>query len=946
MTPERYRQLNALADAAQPMAPDRRAAFLREACGSDHELRAQIEAMIEGESGATDFLDKPLLEELAGDMAARPTQRNLAGSRIRHYEVMSRLGAGGIGEVWLARDGNLKREVALKLLSPRFAGDPNYVRRFQQEARAASSLNHPNIVTVYEIGETEGVLFIAQERVAGETIRERLMRGPMDIGEILEIAIQAAAALGAAHSAGVVHRDIKPENMMIRPDGLVKVLDFGLARFVERPTATGSSALDSCSVPGFVLGTVRYMSPEQARGLPVDGRSDIFSMGVMLYEMAAGSPPFSGLTPTDTLAAILSNDPPPLSRYARSIPARFERIVRRCLAKDPPARYATAEELRDELKRLSVPVGGAARPWKWQVPFAVACAVLSMVLAFIYLQRDRKLPTASPFNSMQITRLETRSDPEDVALSGDGKLLAYVAGEGAGQNIRIRNASDATEAVLVPTESGTHSGLVFSPDGAFLYYRRRAAEEIGDLYRTPLRGGASERVIGEVSGAAAVSPDGRRVAFVRLNPSSWEASLRVSNADGSGEFTVASVRRPRYFDQHGVAWSPDGRSIACFTGGAARYSDATFHLVEVRLADRSQHEITGASWMWPRSVAWSRVGDFLIVTAATHGTDGYQLWMVQHGSGAVTRLTNDLSNYDRVTIANDGKTLATVQRETSAGVWVAPTGDAGRTVRSGTAALHSTYVSIAWTPEERVIYSDAASGESTNLWVMDADGKNPRPLTSDRGDRDQVVMSRDGRYLVYKQAGNIWRMNADGGGVRRLTEGPLDVHPDVTADSRAVIYASYAEWSPGIGGEPTLWKVPIDGGKAEQISTQPASWPRVSADGKQIGCIYFPGKDPRFSAGRLAIMGLDGTGGFRFFDASPTEETLLSWSPAGKALDYIVNADNGGGIWMQPAGGGPSTRVASFGKDHLYAFAWSGNGRFACIRGTTTRGVVVLRNFH
>jgi serine/threonine protein kinase len=927
------------------MPPDRRAAFLREACGSDRELREQIEAMLEGESGAVDFLNKPLLEQLAGDMAARPAQRDLAGSRFRNYEVMSRLGAGGIGEVWLARDSNLKREVALKLLSPRFAGDPHHVRRFQQEARAASSLNHPNIVTVYEIGETEGVLFIAQERVAGETIRQRLMRGTMDFREILEIAIQTAAALGAAHSAGVVHRDIKPENVMIRPDGLVKVLDFGLARFVERPTGTGSASLDSCSVPGFVLGTVRYMSPEQARGLPVDGRSDIFSLGVMLYEMAAGSPPFSGLTPTDTLAAILANDPPPLSRHARGIPARFERLVQRCLAKDPAARYASAEELRDELKRLTVPAGEAARPWKWQVSIAAACCAMLAVLGFSYLRRDPKLP-ASPFNSMQITRLETRSEPEDVALSPDGKLLAYVANDGAGQNIRIRNSSDSTETVAVRTESGQHSGLVFSPDNAFLYYRRRAAEEIGDLYRVPLRGGASERVIGEVSGAGALSPDGRRVAFVRLNPSSWEASLHVSNTDGSGEFTLATVRRPRYFDEHGVAWSPDGRSIACFTGGAARYSEATFHLVEVSLADRSRREITAASWMWPRSVAWSRAGDVLIVTAATRGTDGYQLWMAQHGNGAVTRLTNDLTNYDRVTIANDGKTLATVQRETSAGVWVAPAGDAAHAVRAGAVALHSTHVSVAWTPEERLVYSDAAGGDSSNLWVMDADGRNQRPLTMDRGSREQVVMSRDGRYLVYKQAGNIWRMGADGGGVRRLTEGPLDVHPDVTPDGRAVIYASYAEWSPGIGGEPTLWRVPMDGGKAEEITRQPASWPRVSGDGKQVGCIYFPGKDPRFSAGRLAIMGLDGTGGFRFFEVSPTEETLLAWSPVGKALDYIVNADSGGSIRRQPSDGSPPTRVASFGKDHVYAFAWSKNGRFACIRGTTTRGVVLIENFH
>jgi serine/threonine protein kinase len=844
----------------------------------------------------------------------------------------------------LARDLNLNREIALKLLSPRFAGDPYHMRRFQQEARAASTLNHPNIITVYEIGKSEGVLFIAQERVVGETIRQRLANRPMPLKEILAIGTQAAAALGAAHSAGVVHRDIKPENVMLRPDGLVKVLDFGLARFVQGPAATPGRTSETVSLPGFVLGTVRYMSPEQARGLAVDHRSDIFSLGVMLYEMAAGLPPFSGSTPTDTMAAILTDDPAPLSRHAPDVPAEFERVVRRCLEKDRAARYASADALKEDLLRLAEkPRSDAApsRDWRWIAAASIALAALGAG----YFLSGRK-PPATSFNSMQITRVPTRGEAVDAAISHDGKLLAYVVNEGSGQSIWIRNSTGSSESAAVPPEPGEHSGLAFARDESFLYYRRRGAEDSGDLYRVPVKGGLPERVMGEVSGSVALSPDGKRLAFVRLKPSTWEASLVVSNTDGSGESTVAKLRRPYYFDQHSVAWSPDGRAIACFAGAAARYSDAVFHLVEVRLADRSQRWITNKTWVWPQAVAWAPKGDFLIATAASRGDDAYQLWMVAHDNGAVTRLTNDLSDYGPVTLTNDEKSLATVQSETSAAIWIAPGGDSSRAVRVSTVPLRSRIVTVAWTPQGRILYSDP-TGDYRNLWLTDPDGGNRQRLTSGPGNKDQVVMKRGGRYIVYKQAGNIWRMDADGTHARQLTYGSLDVHPDITADGRSVVYASFADWSPAVGGEPTLWKVPIDGGTAVEISQQPSSFPVASADGKRLGCIYFPGKDPRFSADHIATLALDGTGVFRIFDASPSlsDQTPLAWSPDGKSLDYLVNAGGTGNIWRQPTVGGPPTQLTRFGAEELYTFSWSRDGRLACVRGTTTRGVVLIENF-
>jgi serine/threonine protein kinase len=943
VTPERYRQVNALTDVALQMRPDQRGAFLNEACGSDIELRKQIEALIVGDSASGNFLKKPLLEVLAGDLLARPAQRELVGRRIENYEVLSRLGAGGIGEVWLARDLKLDREIALKLLAPKFAGDPYHVRHFQQEARAASALNHPNIITVYEIGETDGAMFIAEERVTGETIREQLARGPIALRQTLDIGMQIAAALGAAHAAGVVHRDIKPENAMVRLDGLVKVLDFGLARFVERPVNRSGTALESGSLPGLVLGTVRYMSPEQARGLPVDNRSDLFSLGVMLYEMAAGMPPFSGTTPTDTIAAILTSDPAPLSRYMRDVPAEFEHIVRRCMAKDPAARYASAEDLKAELTQLAGRLARRAAPLKPWFIVAAASAILG-ALATGYLLMNRKEPLEASFNSMQFTRLTTHGDALDAALSHNGKLLAYIASDESGQSLWIKNAAESSETAIVPAEPGQHSGVTFSTDDTFVYYRLRNAEGIGDLYRVSVNGGMPKRIVGGVSSAAALSPDGRHIAFVRLDPGNWEDSLIVSTADGGSAVTLATRRRPQYFDEHSVTWSPDSRYIACFAGEGARYSESASHLVEVRLADGRQRAMSPQLWAWPRSVAWSAKGDVLVVTAATRGDDIFQLWTVRANSGAVNRLTNDLNNYDHVTLADDGNSLITVESETSAGIWIGAGGDPTRFVPIGATPLRSRNISVAWTPDGRIVYSNP-TGDYRNLSLMDTDGRNRKLLTSGDGNKDQIVMSRDGRYIVYKRNGNIWRMDADGTHANPLTHGALDVHPDVSADGRSVIYASFKDWSPAIGAEPSLWRIPIDGGHAVEVSPQPTSYPRESPDGRRLGCIYFPGKDPRLSADQLAVLALDGSKAFTIFESSPSEDTPIAWSPGAKALDYVVNVRGVGNIWRQPLTGAPSTPVTRFEAEELFAFAWSTGGRLACVRGTTVRSVLLIKNF-
>src|SRR5713226_501055 len=369
MKPERWRQIDELLQSALACASGERPAFLAQACAGDEPLRREVESLIASHEHAENFLEAPM-SQIAAELFVNDQTSLSKGQSIGSYEIAALLGAGGMGEVYLAEDTRLRRKVALKLLPDYFTADANRLHRFEQEARSASSLNHPNIVTIYEIGQADGHHFIATEFIDGVTLHERMTTSPsraardespvtssrMKLSEALDVAVQVAEALAAAHSANIVHRDIKPENIMIRRDGYVKVLDFGLAKLTERSPAT----IDTEAVtrvlaktnPGMVLGTVQYMSPEQARGLPVDERTDIWSLGVVLYEMAAGRLPFEGETTTDVILSVVEREPPPLAQYSREVPAQLERIVNKALRKNRKERYQTVKDLGLDLKSL------------------------------------------------------------------------------------------------------------------------------------------------------------------------------------------------------------------------------------------------------------------------------------------------------------------------------------------------------------------------------------------------------------------------------------------------------------------------------------------------------------------------------------------------------------------------------------------------------------------
>jgi serine/threonine protein kinase/TolB-like protein len=346
----RWQQVEGLFLAAVELPPGDRAAFLDEHCEGDPELRAEIESLVQSADMAPEFLDRPILDSVK-KIAEEPPSTLAAHTRVAEYEIMSLLGAGGMGQVYLARDARLRRQVAVKILSPQLTRNDQALRRFEHEAQSASALNHPNILTIFEFGESNGIHFMVSELVEGQTLRERLAAGTISVPEALDIASQVAGALCVAHEAGIIHRDIKPENIIIRPDGLVKLLDFGIAKLAENHVLhpTAGSAL---TIAGLVMGTLKYMSPEQARGITIDRRTDIYSLGAVLYEMLAGREPFQGATTSDLIAEILKSDPPPLEGPAPNVYPELQSILGKAMCKDRSARYQTIGELSRDLLRL------------------------------------------------------------------------------------------------------------------------------------------------------------------------------------------------------------------------------------------------------------------------------------------------------------------------------------------------------------------------------------------------------------------------------------------------------------------------------------------------------------------------------------------------------------------------------------------------------------------
>jgi eukaryotic-like serine/threonine-protein kinase len=880
------------------------------------------------------------------------------GTLLGHYKLIRRLGQGGMGVVFEAVDQKLGRHVAIKLLIETTHNDSSALERFWREARAASSVNHPGICTIHEINESAETPFIVMELMEGNSL-EKLYRGHvMPYTRLLEMGVQLADALDVAHRKGILHRDIKPSNIFVTNSGQVKILDFGLAKF-DSTSAEASTAVNTLTASGSTMGTVAYMSPEQARGEPLDTRSDLFSLGVVFYEMATARRPFVGATTAVVFDRILNESPVAPISLNPELPIEFESILNKALEKDRELRCQSAAELRADLKRLQRKSGSGsgptaqasgtsapASPSSAAVPRARKSRGLVVILAFLVVFAAagfvawRFWPRARPFTTISVSQITNVGTIEKIALSGDGRFLAEVKNDKSQRTLWVRNIATNTDTQILGSFGNEYMGIAFSPDGNYLYSVRGTSENaiMNTLYVMPVFGGTPRQLINNVDSIVSFSPDGSRFTYLTFTPERKDQSseIHIASKDGSNNQMVYATRE----EIGPPAWSPKGGRIAWMsTVGPAKFALQIFDIASKKLTTVAAPP--DISFWGLSNVAWTPDGLHLLTLYVRPHSDHAQIGMVTLPSGDFHPVTNDVNSYSELALPADGRTLATVLTNIDSSIaWYKPDGG----VSLSTTPLRITPDRIAWANEERLLFTVPRIDMG---WIDRATGE---VHTFDLGEivpGNYIAACGDGHILFSgfpKGATEAWvfRMDADGGNILQLASGGISPTPGCSSDGRKVYYfVEENEMS-----KASLWSVPLSGGTPRQILPQEATvYYAISPDGKLAGWTILDLPKARWNIFDLASghtvsqIPLD-TSDMANDDASP-----VRFSPDNRAAVYSILRNGGRTLLYQPLDSSASHPLLDPAQEAIPDFGWSPSGKqLALVRQKSSSDVVLIKD--
>jgi len=904
----------------------------------------------------------------------------MIGQTISHYQILSELGRGGMGVVYEAQDLRLRRRVALKFLPAELARDSTTLDRFMVEARAASALNHPNICTIYAVETADGQSFISMELLEGQSLDAKLATGPLPLDRLLDIGIQLADALDAAQAKGIVHRDIKPANIFVTPREQVKVLDFGLAK-LTRATEFAGETLATVSPPahltspGSTVGTIAYMSPEQARGEELDGRTDLFSLTAVIYQMATGTLPFAGNTSAVIFNGILEREPAPVTQLNPSLPPKLDEIVQKGLEKDRDLRYQTAADLRGDLKRLkrdadsgkkasqsaspsspAVPVTSAqpvsqtrsssaviaaAKQHKLQagITTLIVAAVIAAAGYGIYTFLSRSRPV--PFQNISVTKITDTGNATLAAISPDGKYITSVIRENGLASLWLRNVPTNSNTQVQPPADVYYLGLRFSPDGNYLFFERSEPGNPDEkfVYRVPLLGGTPQKLAEDMDSNISFSPDGRWFTFVRFNnPEAGNYRLIIRSTDTGEEKVLASgpIREGLYAPQ----WSPDGKVIAA---SAIQTSGPLVSLVALDAKTGARHAVFASNGILPGLTAWMPDGSGLLSLVQEKATNfnRRQISFISYPGGKYYPITRDPNSYSDLSIAADGRTASTVLSEEHWNFFVMPAGGRAEEAREVTSAESST--NFTWTRENQVITDQ---NNVLNLVNPETGVKSTVPMAQGEPSGNPSACS-DGQYVVldlgfHAGAGavNIWRMDAGGGNLMQLSHGKLDTSPACSPDNQWVYYVDQSN-------DRKLARVSINGGESRILSSLPIlSTFDVSPDGNwaAFATLEHTGEHRE----KLALVPLGSPGGqsnCKVADFQRFRFGLLHFSRDGKSVVYATRENGVDNLWSQPLDGSAGKFITDFKSERIYDFHWSFDGKqLALVRGHTDTDVVLIRD--